>query len=101
MDEGSQGVVSALWIVREMVETNILDVLPDGTIARLELKKEPISVIIRREEPDQNFTISKLAVVDPDRMEEALATLTVHLREYYIYSIDVNCVDGSTAMLKI
>ena len=84
-----------------MVETSILDVLPDGTITRVEPKTNPISVTIAREEPNQNFTIEKVAVVDPARMEETLAALAEHLREFCIYSIDVNCVDGSKATLKI
>lgn len=87
--------------MRDMVETSVLDVLPDGTITRLELKTKPISVIIGREEPDQNFTMEKVDVVDHEHMEEALAALADHLREYCIYSIDINCVDGNKATLSI
>ena len=87
--------------MREMVETDILDVLPDGTILRLELKTEPISVTIAWKEPDQHFTIEKVDVIEQEHMEEALTALAEHLREYCIYNIDVNCVDGSKATLKI
>lgn len=84
-----------------MVKTSILDVLRDGTVTRIELKTEPISVIIAREEPDQHFTIEKVAVIDQEHIEEALTALAEHLHEYCIYSIDINCVDGSKATLKI
>lgn len=84
-----------------MVETKILDVLPDGTITRLELKTELISMTIGREEPDHHFTIEKVDVVDHEHREKALTALVEHLREYCIYNIDVNCVDGSKATLKI
>ena len=84
-----------------MVETNIIDVLSDGTVVRLELKTAPMSVTICRDEPDQNFTIEKVNVVDREHMEEGLTDLADHLREYCIYSVDINCVDGSTTTLKI
>ena len=84
-----------------MVETNIIDVLSDGTVVRLELRTEPMSVTIGRDEQDQNFIIEKVNVVDQEHMEDALADLTDHLREYCIYSIDVKCVDVITATLKI
>ena len=87
--------------MREMVETIILDVLPDGTITRLELKTELISMTIGREEPDQHFTIEIVDVVDHEHREEALTALVEHLREYCIYNIDVNCIDGRKATLKI
>ncbi len=87
--------------MREMVETIILGVFSDGTITRLELKTEPISVTIGREEPDQHFTIDKADVVDQEHMEEALSVLAEKLREYCVYSFAVNCVDGSKATLKI
>lgn len=83
------------------VSTDILDVLPDGTITRLQLKTEPMAVTICRDEPDQNFLIEKIDVVDQDRIEEALKALAGHLHEYCIFSIDVDCVDGSKATLRI
>ena len=84
-----------------MVETVILDFLPDGTILRLELKTESISVTIAREEPERHFTIEKVDVGDQEHMEETLTALVEHLREYCIYNIDVNCVNESKATLKI
>jgi len=87
--------------VREMVETKILDVLPDGTITRFELKTELISMTIGREEPDQHFTIEKVDVVDYEHMEEALDDLAAQLYENCIYSIDINCVDESKTTLRL
>jgi hypothetical protein len=84
-----------------MVENNNIDVLADGTVVRLELRTEPRSVTIGRDEPDQNFTIEKVNVVEQDHMEEALADLADRLRGFYIYSIDVNCVDGNMTTLII
>lgn len=83
------------------VVTDVLDVLPDGTITRLKLKTEPMAAIISREEPDQNFMIDKIDVIDQERMEEALKALAEHLHEYSIYSIDIDCVDGSKTTLSI
>lgn len=83
------------------VSTEILDVLPDGTITRLKLKTEPMAVIISREEADQNFMIEKIDVVDQGRMEKALEALSDHLHDYCIFSIDIDCVDGSKITLSI
>ena len=83
------------------VSTDILDVLPDETITRLKLKTEPMTVTISREEPDQNFMIEKIDVTDQERMEEALEALADHLREYCIFTIDIDCVGGSKATLSI
>lgn len=83
------------------VSTDVVDVLPDGTITRLQLKTEPMAVTICRDEPDQNYMIEKIDVADQERMEAALEALADHLHEYCIYSIDVNCVDGSKVTLCI
>ena len=40
---------------RMQVVTDVLDVLPDGTITRLILKTKPMNVTIRREEPDRTI----------------------------------------------
>lgn len=87
--------------MREIVETNILDVLPDGTITRLELKTDSINMTIGREEPDQHFTIEKVDVVNHAHMEEALNDLAAQLHEYRIYSIDICCVDESKTTLRL
>ena len=84
-----------------MVKTNILDVLTDGTVISLELITKSVSVTICRKEPDQNFTIDKVDIVNQEHMEEALADLADYLREYDIYSININCVDGCKSTLKI
>ena len=81
--------------------TDILDVLPDGTIIKLILRTEPMSVTIFRDEPDQNFMIEKIDVVDQQRVEEALEALADHLHEYCVFSIDIDCVDGSKTTLII
>lgn len=86
---------------RLQVVTNVLDVLPDGTITKLILKTKPMNVTIRREEPDHNLMIDKIEVIDQEQMKEALETLSDHLSVYCICSIDVNCVDGTKATLNI
>ena len=83
------------------VITDILDILPDGTIIRLALKTDPMTVIIFRDEPDQSYMIERIDVVDQKFMEEAMLSLAVHLREYCIYNIDIKCVDGSIATLTV
>lgn len=83
------------------VSTNVIDVLPDGTITKLMLKTEPMTVTISRKEPDENFMIEKIDVVDQEHMEEALEALADHLHDYCIFSIDIDCVDGSKATLNI
>lgn len=83
------------------VSTDVMAVLPDGTITRLQLKTEPMTVTICRYEPDQNFMIEKIDVADQEHMEEALKALANHLHEYCIYSIVVDCVDGSKTTLSI
>ncbi len=83
------------------VSTDVLDVLPDGRITRLKLKTEPMVVTISRDEPDQNFTIEKTDVMDQQRIEEALEALVDNLHQYCIYSIDIDCVDGSNTTLSI
>lgn len=83
------------------VNTFVLDVLPDGTITRLKLKTEPMAVTICRNGPDQNYMIEKIDVVDQERMEVALKALAGHLHDYCVFSIDIDCVDGSKATLSI
>lgn len=83
------------------VFTEILDILPDGTITRLKLNTEPMTVTISRNEPDQDFMIEKIDVVDQERLEEALRALAAHLHDYCIFSINLDCVDGSKTTLKI
>lgn len=83
------------------VITDVLDVLPDGTITRLQLKTEPMAVTICRDEPDQNFMIEKIDVANHERMEEALGVLSHHLHQYCIYNIDIDSVDGSKTTLNI
>ena len=65
------------------------------------LKTKPMNVTICREEPDQNFMIDKIDVVDQEHMKEVIDELASHLREYCIYSIDISCVDGNKVTLKI
>lgn len=74
------------------VSTDVIDVLPDGTIARLVLKTDPMAVTICRNDPDQNYMIEKIDIVNQERMEEALKFLAAHLHRYCIYSIDIDCV---------
>ncbi len=83
------------------VSTDVLDVLPDRTITRLKLKTEPMAVTIRRDEPDENFMIEMIDVADQDCMEEATKVMAAHLHEYCIFSIDINCADGSKSTLRI
>ena len=83
------------------VYTDVLDVLPDGTITRLRLTTEPMAVIISREELDQNFMVEKIDVADQERMGEALEVLADQLHDYCIYSIEIGCLDGSKTTLSI
>ena len=81
--------------------TDILDVLPDGTITRLQLKTEPMAMTICRNDPDKSFMIEKIDAADQEHMEEALEALASHLHESSIYNINIDCVDGSKAILSI
>ena len=78
------------------VSTNVLDVLPDGTITRLELTTEPMNVTICRSEADEQFMIEKVNVSDVEHMEDALAVLSDYLHEYCIYSIEVNSLQQAS-----
>lgn len=83
------------------VNTDVLDVMPDGTITRLQLRTEPMAVTICRDHPDQNFMIEKIDVFDQECMEGALKALAGHLHEYCIFSINIDCIDGSKNTLNI
>lgn len=83
------------------VRTNVMDVLSDGTITKIELSTDVMSVCISREEPDQNFIVENVDVEKPERMEEALSALADHLHDYCIYSIDVNGADGKKRMIRV
>ena len=84
-----------------MVETNVLDVLLDGTITRMKLETDSMAVTICRDKTDQNFRLEKIDVADQMHMEEVINALAEHLHEQCIYNIEVDCVDGSKATLKI
>lgn len=84
-----------------LVNTNVLDVLPDGFITRLELSTEAMSVTIGRASPDENYMIEKVDVRNVAHMEEALCVLADHLHDYCIYSINIDRVDGTKAALKV
>lgn len=60
-----------------------------------------MAVKICRNEPDQNFMIEKIDVTDQEHIEEALKALASHLHEFSIFNIDIDCVDGSKAILSI
>lgn len=82
------------------VYTDVLDMLPDGTITKLILRTDAMSVTIRRNEPDQNFVIERIDDVDHGHVADALETLSEHLRRYCIYNLDVDCIDGNKVTLK-
>ena len=84
-----------------LVETDVQDVLPDGTITRLTLNTEAMIVTISRNEPDQSFMIEKIKIVNHDGVENALDALSEYLHRYCIYSIDVECINGNKATLNI
>lgn len=87
-----------------MVTTNVIDVLPDGTITEMELLTlNRISVKLKRTGMDELFSIKKVDVLsdNEETLTKGLNEINQVLAENGVTAIKVSDLKGNPVVLKI
>ena len=84
-----------------MVTTNVIDVLPDGTITEMELSVDnTLSIILKRCESDEEFKLinSQVLAHDEVSIKEAYREIAQTLKENGLDCIAIASVAGNQAV---
>lgn len=86
-----------------MVMTNVIDVLPDGTITEMELAGEGMKVELKRAGTDEVFSITKVDVFSDDEEEltGTLREINTVLHEHGVRELSVSDMAGRPVAINI
>ena len=86
-----------------MVTTNVIDVLPDGTITEIELFEKGMKVKLKRAGTDEAFSITKIDVFSDDEEEltGALRDINAVLHEHGVRELSVPDIAGRPVAINI